>query len=44
MTLAQLHKEFMADLRETRGDVLSARTLETMTPSGDSTSARRSDT
>ncbi len=28
MMLAQLHKEFMADLRETRGDPLSARTLE----------------
>jgi len=27
MTLAQLHKEFMADLKETRGDVLSERTL-----------------
>ena len=28
MTLAQLHQEFMADLKETRGDVLSNNTLK----------------
>ncbi|HEV3457796.1 MAG TPA: hypothetical protein VHG32_14625 [Thermoanaerobaculia bacterium] len=28
MTIAQLHREYMADLRETRGDIMSARTLE----------------